>query len=502
MNKTDIKLFLLITAIVTVYFTTAYFSKGFYHADEHYQILEFAGFKLGTHTSDELAWEFKAQIRPALQPVLAAGIIKVLEFAEIKNPYHIAFVFRLLSALLTLLVITRFYLTTKHLVTDKMLKTPYILATYFLWFIPFISVRFSSETWSALFFMVGLTTYLNNRQKPIHHLFIGILMGLSFEFRYQAAFMIAGYLCWLILNDHKNLHRVIITITGIAIVITLSFFIDSWFYNQWVFAPWNYFYANIIEGAAAGFGTLPWYYYLLFTIKYPGVLIGVPLLLSFGLLALKQPKSIYVWIILPFVIAHSITAHKELRFLFPIVYFVPLILVLGYQNIKPIVDKSRVLKTGAVIYFTLLFLFNSTGLIAMAIKPAGLGFMDFTHYIYRNYHSQSVNLFHSPYTNPYNPWHCLPNKFYGRQNVTSFRIDEPINQSENLLPAASSVNLLILRKSDLENPAWKDFIDNHHFQLIRQSTPRWIEKINTLYRGLNRNEILLLYQQKTVDIKN
>ena len=326
-----------------------------------------------------------------------------------------------------------------------------------------------------------------------------MLLGISFEFRFQTAFMIFGYLCWVLFNNSNAFNRVINTTLGLLVVVALSFFVDSWFYNAWVFTPWNYFYANIIDGAAASFGTLPWYYYLIYTIKYPGVIIGIPLLLSFCVLVVKQPRNIVVWIVIPFIIAHSVTAHKELRFLFPLVYFAPFILVSGYQYIIPFVNKSSVLKAMAVIYFTLLFIFNSTGIAAMASKSAGLGFMDITRYIYTNYQTETVTLYHSPYTNPFNPWHCLPNKFYGQHNITSVRIDEPASKTDDILQSSGTVNLLILRKSDLDNTQWGDFVSTHHFSLIKQSIPELIEKINVLYRGFNSNEILLIYRQEPTE---
>jgi len=70
-----------------VYGITAYQSSGYYHADEHYQIIEFAGSKLGTHTSDELAWEYKAAIRPALQPTICYLVFSILHFFHIDDPY-------------------------------------------------------------------------------------------------------------------------------------------------------------------------------------------------------------------------------------------------------------------------------------------------------------------------------------------------------------------------------------------------------------------------------
>ena len=50
----------------------ALLSRGFYHPDEHFQILEYAHLKLfGAETTDYLPWEYHAMMRPGLQPFIA-----------------------------------------------------------------------------------------------------------------------------------------------------------------------------------------------------------------------------------------------------------------------------------------------------------------------------------------------------------------------------------------------------------------------------------------------
>lgn len=52
-----------------VYGTFAIYNNGFYHYDEHYQLIEFAEFKSGHNKPSDLAWEYHAQIRSAVQPI-------------------------------------------------------------------------------------------------------------------------------------------------------------------------------------------------------------------------------------------------------------------------------------------------------------------------------------------------------------------------------------------------------------------------------------------------
>jgi GPI mannosyltransferase 3 len=64
----------LVAAAVVVRILTAWFNGGYFHPDEHWQILEFAWYKLGHEPASILPWEFPAQIRPGLQPWIAAGV--------------------------------------------------------------------------------------------------------------------------------------------------------------------------------------------------------------------------------------------------------------------------------------------------------------------------------------------------------------------------------------------------------------------------------------------
>lgn len=83
----NINRFVLILIIILYLFSTIN-SNGFYHPDEHFQLIEFAGLKAGWNTSDDLAWEYGAQIRPTLQPYLALGIFKLAGLFGGQRPFY------------------------------------------------------------------------------------------------------------------------------------------------------------------------------------------------------------------------------------------------------------------------------------------------------------------------------------------------------------------------------------------------------------------------------
>jgi phosphatidylinositol glycan class B len=89
----------ILGALVLV--VTAYFSTGFHHWDEHFQILEFAGYKLGITPAKDLPWEFAARIRPALQPLIVVLSHHLFGLFGSSDPFAITFFLRLLSAALS-----------------------------------------------------------------------------------------------------------------------------------------------------------------------------------------------------------------------------------------------------------------------------------------------------------------------------------------------------------------------------------------------------------------
>lgn len=77
------KLLWLISLLLLI---ACWFSLGFSQSDEHFQILEFAGLKLGINQPGDLAWEFHEKMRPTLQPTLVFIIYKLWEGLGVSNP--------------------------------------------------------------------------------------------------------------------------------------------------------------------------------------------------------------------------------------------------------------------------------------------------------------------------------------------------------------------------------------------------------------------------------
>jgi phosphatidylinositol glycan class B len=257
MKRKYIYLLSIITLIVT-----AFFSTGYYHFDEHFQILEFAALKLKMTEETNLPWEYFYQMRPAIQPAMVVLVFKFFNVFGINNPFTITLLLRLLSAAIAFLGMYLIYKSFSKTILNDTLKVWFLMLSFFLWFMIYNNVRFSSENWSGSIFLIAFSL-LNIKHFPnrIFYLYIGMILGLSFLFRYQTGLLVAGLILWhLFIN--KNINNTIFLILGVIILIGIGILIDRWFYGNWTLTTWNYFNQNILQNRVSDFGIRPWWYYI------------------------------------------------------------------------------------------------------------------------------------------------------------------------------------------------------------------------------------------------
>jgi len=338
-----------------VFLITSIFSVGFYHPDEHFQILEFCNYKLGNSPASDLPWEFHERIRPTLLPALGVLLIKSMNMIGIYNPFTYTLIFRILTSLLSWFVISNICLLLISDFSSNKGKKLFLLLSFFLWFMPFISVRFSSENYSAIAFLSAIYFILrfNNDKlykKSFQLVFAGLLLGFSFFFRFQIGFTIIGLTLWIILINKMRWKHIFILMISMICAIIFCVYLDFWFYGEFELTPVNYFIANIIENKAANWGTSPWWdYFRLITISAIPP-ISIFLIIFFILGIYKKPKNIFTWCIVPFLIVHFIVGHKELRFLFPMVFCFIYLTAIG---VNYFINSQKLKKLGRFIIMLL-----------------------------------------------------------------------------------------------------------------------------------------------------
>jgi phosphatidylinositol glycan class B len=366
---------------MSVYALAAFVSEGFFHPDEHFQILEFADYKLGGIPAADLPWEFGARIRPALQPAIALAFIKGFRAFGVVNPFAMAFGLRLLSGGLAILVYARFcqHTATGALEADSG-KLLFFLAVV-LWFVPVLSVRFSSEQWSALAFLTGvcLLPLETGGADPglLRMAGAGVLFGLAFDFRFQLALADVPVVAWMALRGSRRWRDVTRVSLGAVVAVGLGVLVDRWFYGDSVLTSWRYVQINLLHGKAAEFGVMPWWFYGTTTFVSAVPPISVVLLALAAVGAWQQRRHPLTWAVAVFVLGHSVLGHKELRFLFPMILPVLWLVVCGWGHLQ---SWRRVSRTTAAL-IRLCIPINVVAFVFFLIRPLNQAVPTW-HYVY------------------------------------------------------------------------------------------------------------------------
>lgn len=517
MKENKYVLIALIAAVLLLYFTTAWNSSGYYHADEHYQIIEFAGLKLGTSPAEGLPWEFKARLRPALQPYMAFAVISLMNSSGISDPYHQTFMLRLLTVMAVLLVFLHLLKTLlPRMKPGEGLML--ILLAFFLWYQPGLLCRFSSETWTGLTFVLALSLLLREPATNAGYLLSGAILGLSFLFRYQSGIMILGLLLWLVFVKKEKRKNFLLLFSGMATVLAAGVLLDSLFYGSLTFTAMNYtrvlldavFYGVImipplnfyrpeaLSEVTSAFGDAPWYFYVKTMIFFPAFPLGILIFLSFILLLLLNRRSVFLWIFIPFILFNSLIVHKEERFLFPLLMMVPFLLMEAWQALsrsRLAFSFSRIPNGIRVLLLVLFLSANLFGMGVMAMKSAGLGRMHITEFVHRNYGNKPLRLIAADWSDPYNPWVFSRARFYEEKDMQSVLIHS-LCELDSLTPLPARTDLLVIRKFEHNNTACAHMIQQHGFVMITQSIPAWIALLNESFAYFDNGEILELYVRK------
>jgi phosphatidylinositol glycan class B len=469
---------LFIAVVCIIYTIIAFQSSGFYHPDEHYQIIEFANFKLGLIDINQLAWEFKSLIRPSLQPAICYLIFKFLYFLGITNGYNLAFILRIITGILSI-VVTKFFVNSYLPLIHKKLKKPFIFFSYFLWFLPFINIRFSSETWSGLIFMlvVGIAHKLTATSSKSTLTIIGILSGLSFLFRFQSGVMIMGMMVWLFLIRKIGLKNLFHIMLPIIIIIIIGVFIDRWLYGTFTFTPYNYFYVNIVKGVASTFGISPWYEILFYIIKGPGP-FGYLIILSLIFALFYETKNLIIWIIIPFLLVHMIISHKEMRFLFPIAYYSPIIFFLTIQRLYNYLPKFLIQKPIISSLLIVMLLINTIGIIAITSTSAGTKTTSITKYIFDNYSQKKLNIILYQHATPFEDQGNPKNSYYNSKGIHLQDLNKLNAYFVEQKHQKNKINLLIAYDMDMIDLKGLENIKIHK---VYQNIPEYLKVIYKVY---------------------
>ena len=365
----------LAISLILIFIASRY-SVGFPHPDEHFQVIEFAGYKMGVVPSSSLTWEFQAMARSWLQPGFLVLLGWFNSLTANVEPIEMAFVFRLLSGLFCFLALGLFVKSLAKLEMSDTLLVFAQWATVLFCFIPYLAVRTSSEVFSACWMLLALALVApiasgHKCNLPSHFLLglSGFLWGLGFLARFQLGFMFGAFFLWLYFIHKARAKDLLMVSGGFVLANLIGVLLDHWGYGVFSSSAWNYFKVNLLEGRAASFGVDPWWSYLKFILKELPTPLGFLTLSSWLMCWLLFPRHLFSWISLAFFCGHSAVGHKEPRFLYPLFFIAPSMLAIALSHPKALKVARTCplwLKQFAI---TVIVMVNGLALIKLITKP-------------------------------------------------------------------------------------------------------------------------------------
>lgn len=363
-NSINLRWYILFGLII--HFISAYFSIGYYNADEHYQVI--GPLERLLNIENKLTWEFDYKIRPWLQSYIYFFLVKPLYFFNIENPFIVTFLIRLFSSILGFVSILYLYNHFKFKFNLDNNLSKLIIFTF--WFYAYLHARTSSENLSISMMLFGIVFFdkfineENQKNKFSSSVVSGIFLGLSMIFRWQIVISIFFIFIWFFFNKFslKNFKYIILNSLFIIILLLLSLVVDYFGYGVFNITYYEYYKANFLGGWFSSFGKDPWWYYLKLFFENFFPPINIIIFASILFFWLKEFKNIITYITLPVIILLSFLSHKELRFIFPILIFAPFFLCYLFSNTRYFFGKLFIINASVIInlFFYLVLIIPAT----------------------------------------------------------------------------------------------------------------------------------------------
>ena len=342
----------------------AFFSVGYHQCDELFQVFEFAGYKLGLNAATDLPWEFHSQMRSGLQPLVVYFFTVICKALYISSPFQIAFILRIVQSIFSFTAMVLLLRMFEKELESPGLKRAIWFSGLLFWCIPYFHARLSSENVAGTLFIFSLV--ITNRNSGRSFFVAGMLAGLAFIIRFQTGFMVAGLLGWLLFIKKTPFKLVVISFAGFAAALSMGLLSDKWLYGKWVLSWWNYIDLNLFQDKASQFGREPVYFYLEQSFLQLIPPFSIFIIVAVILFWVRFYRHAITWITLPFVLLHFMVPHKELRFLFPILNFIPIMVIMSFQSLTK--ENQAMWNKKWIIRFALLV--NGCALLLFSLKPA------------------------------------------------------------------------------------------------------------------------------------
>lgn len=332
------------------------FSKGFGMHDDHFLIIEAA--QSWADGSDYNYWlPGSGAKQPSGHSFFYVGLhyflFRFFNLLDFTDPNAKMYVIRFIHAAFSVITIILGYKITEHYSNKKNARIAGLLLAIY-WFMPMLSVRNLVEVVCVPFLLYAtwLITKAESNNKQTTFLYAGLIAGLAFSIRFQSLFFVGGFGLYLLIKKQFK-PAILFGLGAFACMALIQGLID---YNTWGRPFAEFFeYVNYNIHSPYAYSTQPWYNYFL---TLGGILIPpVSLFLLFGYFKLWRKNLLLFLPAFLFLAFHSYFPNKQERFIFPIVPFIIMLGIIGWNEFASesnFWQKRQKLLRGCWIFFWVL----------------------------------------------------------------------------------------------------------------------------------------------------
>lgn len=340
----------------------AAWAEGMFHPDEIYQSLEPAhGVVYGTGVR---TWEFVIGARPWTTPGVYVLLLAGLEALGITRPEHYLLVSRLSNAAVATTWPWFCYRMAKALRSHQAGLVAAGLAAGW-YFLILLAPRALNHTFSVTFVLWALARILEDHAAPSRRAYLGTgaLLGLAFAFRYQEGLILLGVVLFLLIQ--RRARSLPMILAGAAIPTLAVGLLDGATWGEPFHSLFAYFQANVLEGAAARFGSMPGWFYAWYAVAALG--LGAVFIVALPW-AGRRSLVLVLTVAGTTLVAHSLTDNKQLRFVLPAILVLMVAMACAIDTIQRRFPERR---RGLVLWAAL-----GVWALASAHTASGLTFED------------------------------------------------------------------------------------------------------------------------------
>lgn len=345
-NKNSYGSLVLLCLVFLVRLMNALCISTFFQADEYYQLLEIAHFRVFGY--GYVTWEWREKLRSAIHPMI---YVAVYSLASALPKYTLWLVFygpKIINAVIATAGDWATYKFARAYLNSETQALETLAFSILSGFNMYVITRSFSNTLEMVLTAIGLSLWSWNGQLTSKHL-VACAFGMVTCILRPTNGLLWLYLGVLFLVKQKNkpfsvtLRIVIMLVAELVVILAGNCAVDYWFYGELTFPLVNFIEFNVIKNLSIFYGAAPWHFYLFQAV--PILTLGyLPLLIVAFYYNYRDPLTHIV----AFVVAgYLCVAHKEFRFIYALQ---PLFLVLtckGYHRINK--KYCRVLLLVAVV---------------------------------------------------------------------------------------------------------------------------------------------------------